>query len=93
MPANPPYDNPDSRLRESQWTRRPNGMEDREAEQIARAFHEEYEHIAPRYGYETRPASAVPWPEVPESNRLLMIATVRGLILRGQINVGPAVQR
>lgn len=44
-------------------------------EQAARAFHEEYERLALSFGYATRPESAVPWEEVPEPNRSLMIAT------------------
>ena len=44
------------------------------AETIARQFHEAYERLAPSFGYETREASAVPWVEVPEENRRLMIA-------------------
>jgi len=50
------------------------------AEYIARRFHELYEKLAPRYGYETRLPSRVPWPEVPENNRQLMIAVVRELL-------------
>lgn len=42
---------------------------------VAQMFHEEYERLAPVYGYETRGESAVPWSEVPENNRNLMIAT------------------
>lgn len=55
------------------------------AEEIARAFHEAYERLAPQYGYETREASAKPWDEVPENNRNLMIATVQALIDAGKI--------
>jgi len=43
-------------------------------EEVARAFHEAYERLAPSFGYETRPESAVPWEQVPENNRRLMIA-------------------
>jgi hypothetical protein len=52
------------------------------AEALARRFHETYERLAPDHGYETRKASAVPWEDVPEQNRSLMIA-VAGEILRG----------
>lgn len=45
------------------------------ADDMARAFHENYEALAPRYGYRTREASAVPWDEVPKANRELMIHT------------------
>jgi hypothetical protein len=43
-------------------------------EDVARLFHETYERLAPLHGYETRKASAVPWDDVPEPNRSLMIA-------------------
>lgn len=55
------------------------------AEQVARKFHEAYERLAPIYAYETREASKVPWGQVPERNRDLMIATVRDLLQRGII--------
>jgi hypothetical protein len=41
-------------------------------EKLAERFHELYEHLAPKFGYETRKASAKPWAEVPENNRKLM---------------------
>lgn len=44
-------------------------------DKLARLFHETYEELAPDFGYETRPDSAVRWESVPENNRLLMIAT------------------
>lgn len=44
-------------------------------EELARFFHETYERLAPGYGYETRGESAVPWADVPEANRSVMIAT------------------
>ncbi len=44
------------------------------AEFLARKFHETYERLAPQFGYETRKASAVPWEDVPEQSRKLMIA-------------------
>lgn len=49
-------------------------------EALARAFHEAYERLAPAYGYKTRPESAVPWEQVPESNRALMVATVEAVL-------------
>ena len=52
-----------------------------DAEQIARLFHETYERLAPRYSYKTREASAVPWEQVPENNRRLMVA-VAGRVAR-----------
>ena len=47
------------------------------AEDLARAFHETYERLAPEFGYETRRESAVPWEDVPENNKNLMIACWR----------------
>lgn len=58
------------------------------AERIAQAFHEAYERLAPEHGYETRRASAVPWPEVPAHNRDLMVATVLALLDAGTITTG-----
>ncbi len=53
------------------------------AEEIAKAFHETYERLAPSHGYETRETSAKPWSEVPEKNKSLMIATVQSLLDQG----------
>lgn len=50
------------------------------AEQIAEAFHDAYEQLAPAHGYQTREDSAKPWREVPEPNRALMVATVQQLL-------------
>jgi hypothetical protein len=47
---------------------------------IAQRFHEAYERLAPEFGYKTREASAVPWEDVPENNKALMIATVREVL-------------
>lgn len=49
---------------------------DQRYDDVARRFHEAYERLAPEFGYETRPESAVPWERVPERNRALMIAVV-----------------
>ena len=58
----------------------------RSPENVARAFHEAYERLAPDHGYETRKESAVPWDEVPEQNRALMVAVVADLFERGVIH-------
>lgn len=64
------------------------------AQQIAAAFHEAYERLAPQHGYETREASAKPWADVPENNRQLMAATVTDLLGRGVITAGlPTTER
>lgn len=52
------------------------------AEQLAQLFHESYEELAPGFGYETRRASAVPWAEVPEPNRSLMVAVAGRVLTR-----------
>ncbi len=59
-----------------------------DAERIAQRFHEAYERLAPRYGYETREASAKPWAEVPAQNKALMVATCRALLDGGFIEIG-----
>lgn len=53
-----------------------------EAEAVARAFHETYERLAPRHGYETRRDSAVSWSRVPSANKRLMIAVAKDLLER-----------
>ena len=50
------------------------------AEQLAKLFHETYEALAPKFGYETREASRKPWEDVPEQNRKLMIAVCSRLL-------------
>ena len=55
------------------------------AEKIARSFHEAYEDLAPSHGYKTREASAVPWEQVPEQNKSLMIAVAGKLLDDGVI--------
>lgn len=49
-------------------------------EDLARAFHEAYERLAPEFGYETRDRSAVPWDDVPADNRGLMVATAASVL-------------
>lgn len=51
-------------------------------EAVARAFHETYERLAPEYGYTTRRASAVPWEQVPENNRALMVDVADEVLAR-----------
>lgn len=50
------------------------------AEKVARAFHEAYERLAPRFGYTTRMESSVPWEQVPIENRQLMVAVCAELL-------------
>lgn len=50
------------------------------SDKIAKLFHETYERLAPEHGYKTRTESAVPWEQVPENNRNLMIATVKEVL-------------
>jgi len=59
-----------------------------EAEKIAKAFHQSYEELAPKFQYQTRRASAVPWEDVPDHNRNLMIAVAQELLDRGVITSG-----
>lgn len=53
-------------------------------EWLAKRFHDTYEHLASHYHYETRKDSAVPWEDVPEPNKSLMIAVARDIL--GEIN-------
>lgn len=58
---------------------------------IAQAFHEAYERLAWERGYETREESRVPWDEVPDANRHLMVDTAKVLIAGGFIAPGRAL--
>lgn len=49
---------------------------------LAQMFHEEYERLALHLGYQTREDSRVPWEDVPETNRSLMVATCRSVLSR-----------
>lgn len=51
-------------------------------EELAEYFHQEYERMAPEFGYKTRKASAVPWTDVPEDNRRLMQAVALSVLLK-----------
>lgn len=67
------------------------GMNDHRerAQAIARRFHTTYERLAPKHSYQTRAASAVPWEQVPQHNRELMVAVVQELLLADVIHAGP----
>jgi hypothetical protein len=73
-PADPPP------MRPARDEGRRSGVAGRTPEEIARAFHDAYEALAPHFSYETRPENAKPWNEIPERNRDLMIATVRAVL-------------
>ncbi len=45
-----------------------------EPEKLAQIFHETYERLAPYFNYTTRKETAVPWAQVPDTNKQLMIA-------------------
>lgn len=68
-------------------------VREKDVDAIARAFHENYERLAPQHGYETREASAVPWLEVPQANKTLMRSVVRSLLLDSKIEPGPNINR
>jgi hypothetical protein len=53
------------------------------AEKLAEKFHTLYEGFAPEYGYKTRDESSVPWKDVPEQNKKLMIRVCK--IILGSI--------
>ena len=56
-----------------------------DAERIARAFHETYEDLAPKHGWETQERSRKDWNEVPPENKALMLAVVQTLLDKGII--------
>ena len=49
-------------------------------ELLAHFFHDEYERLAPAYGYETRKDSDDAWADVPEKDKALMIAVCESVI-------------
>ncbi len=51
------------------------------AEELAELFHETYEKLAPIFKYETRLKTRVPWKNVSEPNRALMITTAQVILL------------
>jgi hypothetical protein len=55
-------------------------------ENIAKLFHDTYEELAPYFGYKTRQESAVPWDDVPEENKQLMVATVKAVLTKANLN-------
>jgi hypothetical protein len=57
-------------------------------EELAELFHETYEKLAPDYGYKTREASAVPWSDVPEPNKSLMIAVAEQVLATIKLEAG-----
>lgn len=55
-------------------------------EQMARAFHDNYERLAPEHGYVVRPdVGQRSWDELPENNRSLMLATVDALLASDEL--------
>ncbi len=67
------------------------------AESVAKLFHETYERLAPHYNYETRERTRVPWEQVPEQNKLLMIATAAEVLAKilppeDEKSAGPAAE-
>jgi hypothetical protein len=64
-----------------------------EVEEIAKQFHERYEKLAPKHNYTTRKKSAVPWEDVPENNKSLMLAVVEDLLDSGVIQSGTKPDR
>lgn len=56
---------------------------------IARQFHEEYEHMAPAYGWETQEASRADWDDLPSNQRRLMVHVIGNLQAAGVISEGP----
>lgn len=68
------------------WDRELDYLYDLEAETLAKLFHTLYEKLAPEFGYETRKESAVPWKDVPENNKKLMIAVCKEIVKSKVLN-------
>lgn len=64
---------------------------DRYAEAIARRSHALYSRFATPHGWAMQESTRVDWEQLPEANRLTMLATFRGLLEAGVIVPGPAV--
>lgn len=62
-------------------------------ETLAEKFHETYERLAPHYDYKTRVASAVPWADVPDTNKALMVGVICDLLRRDAIADPAEVER
>ena len=60
-----------------------------ETEIIARQFHYRYEQLAPHFRWETQSLSKVPWDDLPENQKNLMMATVAALRQEGVITYNP----
>lgn len=48
--------------------------------ELAKVFHDTYESLAPVYDYKIRTTSAVPWQDVSENNRNLLVATIEAVL-------------
>ncbi len=79
-PEPPPSSPDDRRLRDAEAGKAAILDVLADAERIARWFHAAYETHAPSHGYETRTETAVPWDDLPDNNRSLMLATVREVV-------------
>ena len=56
------------------------------ADRVGWHWHNHYERLARQFGYDTRADSQVPWDDVPEKNRALMIATCQAVIEAAEEN-------
>lgn len=56
---------------------------------IARNFHYRYEQLAPFYRWSTNDLSRVPWDDLPDNQRELMLATIGALRQDGVITFNP----
>ena len=52
---------------------------------VAEAFHDEYEHLAVLYGWDTQEASRKAWADLPVNQRQLMVHTIGNLEAKGII--------
>jgi len=57
------------------------GLEKLTAEKLARKFHDEYERLAPEFGWKSQESCRKGFDELPESNRELMVEVARQVIV------------
>lgn len=51
-------------------------------EELAELFHTTYEELAPQFNYKTNENTAVPWQDVSEPNKSLMLAVAKKILER-----------
>lgn len=50
------------------------------SEELAKFFHDEYDKLAPRYGWRTQISTQVTFDQLPDNNRALMVAVCEQVV-------------